>query len=377
MHTSSVPSRIPPDIHGAQDYERLAAQALVAPSLAYIAGGSGHDRTAMANRDAFAEWAVCPRLLCDLTDGHTRTRVGEQTWAQPIGLAPVAFQQLAHPQGERETARAAAATDTCLLVSTLSSVPLEDVAALAGPQRWFQLYFQPREEHSWDLLRRAEAAGYEAIVVTLDAAVQTASLRALRAGFRMPADITAANLATYAASPETPAPGSAVFQNLMRQAPRWSDLDALLARSRLPVWVKGVLHPEDAKALQARGVTGLVVSNHGGRSLDGAPASLRALPAIRAAVGADMPLLLDGGVRNGTDVFKALALGANAVLVGRLQMYALSVAGALGVAHMLKLLREELEVCMAQAGCTTTREITADALMPQPLPFASHGDTRC
>lgn len=180
----------------------------------------------------------------------------------------------------------------------------------------------------------------------------------------MPPEVVAANLMGYPTTGTEPAlPGSVVFQGVMRQAPTWKDLEEVLVRSRLPVWVKGVLHPEDAVALKSRGVAGVVVSNHGGRSLDGAPASLCVLPAVRAAVGPDFPVLLDGGIRSGNDVFKALALGADAVLVGRLQMYALSVAGALGVAHMLKLLREELEVCMALAGCASPEDISPESLL--------------
>ena len=166
----------------------------------------------------------------------------------------------------------------------------------------------------------------------------------------------------------------------MRGAPAWGDLDELIQQSPLPVWVKGVLHPDDARELQRRRVAGIVVSNHGGRSLDGAPASLRMLPAIRAAVGAGYPLLFDGGIRSGGDVFKAIALGADAVLVGRLQVYALAVAGALGVAHMLKLLREELEACMAQAGCATLADVRRATLVPaRARPAAADGneDDRC
>ena len=266
--------------------------------------------------------------------------------------------------GELESARAAHATDSCMVSSTLSSCRLEDIARVAGPQRWFQLYFQPRRDDTRELLARAEAAGYGAIVVTLDAAIQAASLRALRAGFRMPADCVAANLRDHPAAGKVAldAGQSRIFQGVMADAPTWRDLEWLLAETTLPVWVKGVLHPHDARALHQLGVAGLVVSNHGGRGLDGAPASLDALPAIRAAVGAGFPLLLDGGIRSGSDVFKALALGADAVLVGRLQMYALSVAGALGVAHMITLLREELEVCMALAGCATVADIERGAL---------------
>jgi isopentenyl diphosphate isomerase/L-lactate dehydrogenase-like FMN-dependent dehydrogenase len=180
----------------------------------------------------------------------------------------------------------------------------------------------------------------------------------------MPADCIAANLRPEPAvqPPETPG-DSRIFQGLMRAAPTWDDLAWLMAQTSLPVWVKGVLHPDDALALRAAGAAGIVVSNHGGRSLDGAPASLAMLPAVRAAVGDEYPLLLDGGIRSGTDIFKALALGADAVLVGRLQLYALSVAGALGVAHMIKLLREELEVCMALAGCATLDDIDSGALV--------------
>jgi isopentenyl diphosphate isomerase/L-lactate dehydrogenase-like FMN-dependent dehydrogenase len=318
------------------------------------------------NLAAFARWSVYPRLLRDVRHGHTRLTLGGQAFAHPILLAPVAFQKLAHPSGETESARAAHATDTCLVTSTLSSCTLEDVARVAGPQRWFQLYFQPQREQTRELVERAGKAGYGAIVVTLDAAIQAASQRALRAGFRMPADCAAANL-RGTASPSGAAPGdSLVFQGLMAAAPRMDDLAWLIEQTSLPVWVKGVLHPDDARALQAIGVAGLIVSNHGGRGLEQAPASLDALPAVRAAVGPGFPVLLDSGIRSGSDIFKALALGADAVLVGRLQMYALAVAGALGVAHMVRLLREELELCMALAGCATIGDIGRGALALRP-----------
>ncbi|WP_313069667.1 alpha-hydroxy acid oxidase [Melaminivora sp.] len=365
------PERIPPGIHNAIDYERLAAQHLPADRLAYIAGGCGWDRTVAANRAAFDSWAVLPRLLRDVRGGHTRLALNGQPFLHPFLLAPVAHQRLAHPDAEVATARAAEATDTCLVASTLSSTPLEAIAQAAGQgPRWFQLYLQPERAHTLDLLARAEAAGYQAIVLTLDASIQLASRSALAAGFVLPPECLAANLTGYAPSAPTPlAPGdSRIFQGAMRHAPTRCDLDWLLSATRLPVWVKGVLHPDDARALRAAGAAGLIVSNHGGRSLDGAPASLALLPAVRAAVGADCPLLLDSGIRSGQDAFKALALGADAVLVGRLQFYALAAAGALGVAHMLTLLAEELHACMAQAGCATLADITPGALLPCPCP---------
>ncbi len=350
----------------------LAHRFMAHPVHEYIAGGSGRDCTVQANLDAYAHWSVVPRLLRDVTGGHTQLAMAGTSFAHPIFLAPVAFQRLAHVHGEMETARAAQATESCLVASTLASVSMEETARVAGPQRWFQLYMQPQRNVTRDLLRRAEAAGYGAIVVTLDASVQAASLRALRAEFLRPTDCIAVNLAGYNMSADAGAPtaGSRIFQGIMRQAPVWADLEWLMTQTTLPIWVKGVLHRDDAVMLKDKGVAGLVVSNHGGRSLDGAPASLHVLPAIRAAVGADFPLLLDGGIRSGSDVFKALALGANAVMIGRLQMYALSIAGALGVAHMIQLLREELELCMAMAGCTTLKEIDRHALVAANMPYA-------
>jgi 4-hydroxymandelate oxidase len=360
---------VPREILCAADSEVLVPQFLPGPIHAYIAGGRGQDLTVAFNRDTFAIWAIFPRLQCDVTGGTTQLDLAGVTLPHPVLLAPVAFQKLADPRGELEIARAAAATQTCMVASTLSTSTLEEISALCGPQRWFQLYFQLQgRAATLALVRRAQEAGYTAIVVTLDASIQAASLRSLRAGFTMPADCIAANLQAEAADQAPPVKDgeSRIFQSIMRAAAAWPELEWLLARTTLPLWVKGVLHPDDAVRLKRLGVAGLVVSNHGGRSLDGAPASLDALPAIRAAVDDGFPLLLDGGIRSGSDVFKALALGADAVMVGRLQMCALAVAGALGVAHMLKLLREELEVCMALAGCARLEDITLQALTPVP-----------
>eukprot|EP01034_Spumella_vulgaris_P040477 gene40477-50063_t len=296
MTTSATPARaatapgIPPGIRCARDYEVLAQRAIAAPSFAYVAGGSGHGVTTAANRTAFERWCITPRLLRDVRAGHTRATLRGETFAHPLLLAPVAYHKLVHAGGEVDTARAAHATDTCLIASTLSSCTLEDMARAAGPQRWFQLYFQPERSATLDLLRRAEAAGYRAIVVTLDAPIQVASMGALDLQFQMPPECVPANLLAYPEPQAAPGNGSGsedhsrIFQGVMRHAPGWDDLAWLLAQSPLPVWVKGVLHPDDALALRAAGVAGIVVSNHGGRSLDGAPASLDALPAIRAAL---------------------------------------------------------------------------------------------
>lgn len=365
------PERIPPGVLAARDYERLAEQCIPADRLAYIAGGSGEDWTARANSAAFGRWSIVPRVLRDLRTGHTRVRIAGEVWAQPIGLAPVAFQKLVHPRGERETARAAAATHSPLLLSTLATTPLEEVAGLLSPEAgqprpWLQLYLQPRREDTLALLRRAEAAGYGAIVLTLDASIQLASHRALRAGFRMPADCVPAHGSIGVPASALPAGASRIFQGAMAQSARHEDLAWLRGATTLPVWVKGVLDPADARALADAGCAGIVVSNHGGRTVDGVAPSLTLLPAVRQAVGPAYPLLFDGGIRSGTDVFKALALGANAVLIGRMQLYALAAAGALGVAHLLRLLGEELQACMAVAGCARIADIGPDRLLAVP-----------
>ncbi len=350
---------IPSDIQAAQDYEYFARRFIAAPTYEYIAGGSGRDQTLARNIAAFNKWAVYPRILCDLTKGHTRFNLFNREFSIPIFLAPVAYQKLAHPLGELEIARAAEAMQACMLSSTLSTFSLEDIASSSAGEKWFQLYFQPSRTDTLDLIRRSEAAGYKAIVVTVDASVRSPSLGAVRADFQMPSDCIAVNVEGYELSQLAKiAQGqSRVFQGVMQDAPTWFDLEWLIDQSNLPVIVKGVLHPDDAIKIKNLGCAGLVVSNHGGRNLDGAPASIDCLARIRAAVGDNYPVLFDGGIRSGLDIFKAIALGADAVLIGRLQVFALSVAGALGVAHMLRLLREELELCMAQAGCATLNDI--------------------
>jgi isopentenyl diphosphate isomerase/L-lactate dehydrogenase-like FMN-dependent dehydrogenase len=348
---------IPAGVHSAADYARLAAEAMDPSLFAYIEGGSGPGRTAAENLAAFANLGVVPQPLRRVSGGHTRCVLNGQQRPHPIMLAPVGSQALFHADAERASAAAAQATDTCFIASTMASLSLEDVAAVAGPDRWFQLYFQPDRQVTRDIVRRAETAGYTGLVVTVDTPIQLPSHRALEAGFVPPSEM--ANLRDY---PKPPAqdlePGeSEILCGMMRGAPTFGDIDWLAQETGLPLWVKGILHPEDARELVTRGVSGIIVSNHGGRALDGAPASVSAISAVRASVGDRFPLMLDSGIRSGADVFKAIAGGADAVLVGRLQAYALSVAGALGVAHMIKLLRQEMEACMALSGCATLADV--------------------
>ncbi|RLU00618.1 alpha-hydroxy acid oxidase [Ketobacter sp.] len=346
------------------DYERLAAEFVDHPIFEYLQGGSGNEQSLRDNLRVFDECYVQNRLLADVSQGGTHTTLLQHRLRHPILLAPVAYQRLAHPEGELEAARGADALEAGWVTSTLSSCSLEDIAAQHQGMRWFQLYFQPQRAHTLDLVRRAQAAGYSAIVVTLDATVQASSRRAQRAGFAFPKGVSAVNLQGYAAPPQvalTPEQ-SVILQGAMAEAPTWQDLEWLLDNTDLPVLVKGVQRVADAERLLRLGVQGLVASNHGGRALDGMPAPLRVLPQLRQALGKQVPILLDSGIRSGYDVFKALALGADAVLIGRPFLYGLAVAGALGVAHVLRLLRDELELCMALAGTPTVADIGPDSV---------------
>ncbi|MEX8495111.1 alpha-hydroxy acid oxidase [Sphaerotilus sp.] len=342
------------------DYAAAARARLDDNAWAYVDGGAADERTLAANVQAWGDIPLSARVLRPMAGGHTRVTLLGRTLAHPILLAPVAYQRLAHPDGELAVAQAAAALQAGMVLSTQSSVPVEAVARIlctdpaAGPL-WFQLYLQHDRGFTLDLVRRAEAAGCEALVLTVDAPVQGARDRERRTGFRLPPGVRAVHLDGL---PPRPAralgPGqSALFDGLLADTPTWDDVAWLRAQTRLPLLLKGVTHPEDARLAQSAGVDGLVVSNHGGRTLDTLPATATLLPRIADAVGGDLPLLVDGGIRRGTDVLKALALGARAVLIGRPVVHALAVGGARGVAHVLRLLRDELEIAMALTGCTT------------------------
>lgn len=351
---------IPAHIVTLDDHERHARSQLDDNAWAYFSGGAADEITLRANRSAWDALPLWPRVLRPLAGGHTRVQLLGRTLAHPVLLAPVAFQRMAHGDGELATAYAAAALGAGLVLSTQATLPLETIAqailndAGRGPL-WFQLYLQHDRGFTRALVERAEAAGYEALVLTVDAPSSGARDRERRAGFHLPPGITAVNLAQLPPAPRVALqPGqSALFDALLHQAPTWDDVAWLQSITRLPVLLKGVLHPADARQAAGLQVAGLVVSNHGGRTLDTAPATATALPRIVQAVESRLPVLVDGGIRRGTDVLKAMALGASAVLVGRPVVWGLANAGAAGVAHVLRLLRDELEIAMALTGCAT------------------------
>ena len=260
---------------------------------------------------------------------------------------------------------AASALNAVMIVSTQASVSLEEIAAAASSPLWFQLYIQPDRAFTEALVRRAEAAGYRALVLTVDAPVNGVRNREQRAGFVLPPDIQAVNLQGMR-SPAMPPPadnGSLLLGgSLLAAAPTWADIRWLRSITRLPLLLKGVTAVEDACEALEQGVDGLVVSNHGGRTLDGMAASLDCLEPIAEALNGRLPLLFDGGIRRGTDILKALALGADAVLIGRPYIYGLAAAGAVGVAHVLQILRAEFEVAMALTGCRDLQAINPGVL---------------
>jgi 4-hydroxymandelate oxidase len=362
---------LPDGLANLEDFEAAAQARVDANAWAYLNGGAGDELTRRANRTAWDALRLQPRVLRDLAGGHTRITLLGRELLYPILLAPIAYQRLFHVDGELAIAHAAAAQGAGLVLSAQASVAMEDVAApmlaepTAGPL-WFQLYWRNDRDFMRALLRRIEAAGYQALVLTVDAPVHGARDRERRIGFKLPDGIRAVNLGGIKKPLELKPGQSALFDGLMPRAATWREVEWLRAESRLPLLLKGVTHADDAREAVARGAAGVIVSNHGGRTLDTVPATAQLLPAVRAAV--DVPVLVDGGIRRGTDVLKALALGANAVLLGRPYVHALAASGALGVAHALRLLRDELEIAMALAGCKTLADAGPALLWPASLP---------
>lgn len=354
---------IPPGVVAPDDYEALARERLSPQAWAYYAGGAADETTIGWNREAFARLKLAPRVLTAFEGGGTGLTLFGQHFEHPILLAPAAHHALAVPEGELATVVGAGGARAGMVVSTESDFTLEEIAQAARqssrPPLWFQLYIQHDRGFTAELVKRAEAAGYGALVVTVDAPIHSLRNREQRAGYQPPKLSQHANLRGLHTShiAEAALGESLMFRGFLDVAARWADIAWLRALTSLPILLKGILSPEDAETAILHGVDGIIVSNHGGRVLDTVPASIEALPGIARRVAGRVPVLMDGGIRRGTDVLKALALGASAVLVGRPYLYGLAVAGPAGVAHVLHLLRCELEIAMVLTGCATLREI--------------------
>ena len=385
--------------------EEAASKRMSPEAFAYIAGGAGFEETMRANRDAFDRLRIVPRVLHDISTRDTSIELFGRQLPGPFLLAPIGVLEMAHREADLAVARAAAAEAVPMIFSNQASVPMERCAeAMGSSPRWFQLYWSTSNELVESLVGRAEACGCEAIVVTLDTTLlgwrtrdldlaylpflrgkgiaqytsdpvflrlvdqderpmerQRPTLSALSALYQL----TRAYPGSFLANLRSPRPRTAVRRFLeiySRPSLTWNDLPFLRERTKLPILLKGVLHPDDARRAVDEGIDGLVVSNHGGRQIDGEIATIDALPAIAKAVDRQVPILLDSGVRGGADAFKAVALGASAVLIGRPYAYGLAIAGERGVRDVLQNFLADFDLTMGLAGCASIDEISDESL---------------
>ena len=399
--------RVPTD---ATMLEERARGSMSAEAFAYVAGGAGTGATMRANRAAFDRWRIVPRMLRDVGERDTSVELFGRTLPSPFLLAPIGVLEMAHREAERAVARAVRDLGLPMIYSNQASVPMEEVAEILGDApRWFQLYWSTREELVESLAGRAEACGCEAIVVTLDTTMLGWRTRDLDLGW-LPF-LRGMGIAQYTSDPvftrllsepsdsgqPEPKPSLAALRVLIqltrnypgpflnslrsgraraavqrfvqiysRPSLTWADLPFLRERTSVPILLKGVLHPDDARRAVDEGIDGIVVSNHGGRQVDGAIATLDALPPIVEAVDGRIPVLLDSGIRSGADIFKALALGARAVLLGRPHVYGLALAGEDGVREVVTNFMADFDLTMGLAGCRSVGEITSETLVPAP-----------
>jgi len=351
------------------DFEPAAKRRLTPMAYAYIAGAAGDELTMRRNRQAFAAIRLKPRVLMDASHLDTRTDLLGRKLDFPILLAPVAYHKLAHPQGELATARGAGMAGAVLIVSTYATVALEKIAKAASGPLWMQLYVSPDRTFTRELVRRAEAAGYGALCLTVDSPVFGTRNREARTGFRLPTGVAVENIKSLGPALQKALHGTSlhgvsdgVYSPIVDPSLQWKDVDWLCSFAKLPVVLKGILAPEDARLAVEHGAAAIIVSNHGGRNLDTVPATIEALPGVVQAVQGRIPVLLDGGIRRGTDVLKALALGAQAVLIGRPYAWGLAVGGAEGVAEVVRILRDEFRSAMALCGTPSLARITREAL---------------
>jgi len=346
-----------------RDFESAALERLPEAAREYLASGSADEITLGRNRAAFEALRLMPRVLRDVSRLDTSVRLFGEVHALPLMVAPTGYHRMFHDEGERATARGAAAAGVAFVVSTMATVSIEDLSD-SGAMLWFQLYTQRNEEHTLRLVERAEAAGCRVLVVTVDTPVLGARDRERRLVFPT-GDVTRAvhlEVLDPTGTQRHHWDPNSIYSPLLNPELTWDHIERIRANTRLPLVLKGLLSPADARRAADVGVDGVIVSNHGGRNLDTVPATIEVLPDIVRAVDGRIPVLLDGGVRRGTDVLKALALGAHAVMVGRPALWGLAVGGADGVARMFEILRFEFQTAMALAGAAALRDITPELI---------------
>ena len=351
---------IPNDLVSLKDYERYAKERMDLNSIAYVCSGAGDEITYKRNEKAFENIFLETAPLEDLKGANTKIELFGQSYENPIFLAPVAYQKLVDERGEIATVQGANAMNSCMCVSSFSSCTLEDITSYSNSPLWFQLYIQPNMQVNLELIKKVEKLGFKALIITIDAPISGLRNSEQRAGFYLPNGISAINIENL-----NPIQTTDDFENIFDitpYLPTWKDIEFIKNNTNLPVILKGITSVSYAKKAIELGIDGIVVSNHGGRTIDTQPASIEILPKIAKAVNGKIPILFDGGIRRGTDIIKAIALGASAVMIGRPIMYGLATAGALGVAHTLKILKEELEVSMIFTGCKDISSIKEDTI---------------
>ncbi|MCS6918574.1 MAG: lactate 2-monooxygenase [Fimbriimonadales bacterium] len=365
-----MPERFPVDY---ADLEAAAREVLKPEAYDYVAGSAGTETTADANISAFDQWQIVPRFMRDVSQRDWSIELLGRKYPVPVYVAPVGVQGIIHPDGELATARACAKLGIPFVLSTVSSYSIEQVAqAMGDAPRWFQLYWSRNHEVAGSFVRRAEAAGYSAIVVTVDTFMLAWRPRDLKRAY-LPF-MQAEGLANYfsdpvfrslLAAPPEEDPGSAVLQFAAifgNPSLTWDDLDYLREQTQLPILLKGLLHPDDAREAVQRGVDGIIVSNHGGRQVDGAIPALSALVEIAEEVGGEVPILFDSGVRTGADALKALALGATMIGLARPVMWALAIEGEQGVHTYLRNFLADFDLTLALTGHRTLSDISAESV---------------
>jgi 4-hydroxymandelate oxidase len=340
-----------------RDYQRAARRRLPKQAYDYYRSGADSERALERNERAFDDFVIWYRTLVDVSELDLSTSVLNIDVASPILIAPTAYHKLAHPDGELASARAAADKRTLYVASTLATTSLEEIASAVQGPKWFQLYVHKDREFTRALVERAEAAGYEGIVLTVDTPLLGRRLRDERNGFSLPDGLTMANLIHDASDENDGSLLAGYMKNRTDAALTWDDLAWVRSLSHLPLIVKGIVRADDATRAIDAGAAAIIVSNHGGRQLDASPATLHALPGVVSAVNSRAEVYMDGGIRWGCDILKALCLGARAVLVGRPILWGLAVGGEEGVVHVLTILEEELSLAMALSGIPKVRGI--------------------
>ncbi len=347
------------------DFESLAQQFMSPAAYAYLVGASGDELTVTRNRVALNKIPILPRVVRDVSHIQTQTSLFGKRLEFPILLAPTGYHRLIHSLGELATVEGANDSGATLVAATFSTVTYEQMQARSRRPLWFQLYVQKDRGFTKELIERVLAAGCDAICVSVDLPVNGTRDREFRAGFKLPSGVDRANLSSLgsamAASPHRPH-GRNIYSAVHASDVTWDDIDWLRSLIRKPLLLKGIMHPADAALAYNAGCDGIMLSNHGGRSLDTVVSTIEALPRLIDRLQDRIPVILDGGIRRGIDVFKALALGAKAVMIGRSYLYGLAVGGADGVSRVVEILRSELEMTMALAGCKSIDEIKRDCL---------------